>query len=57
MLKLFPRLLKLFRDVFFLSTLGCLEFILDYLGYFISCMGFLVHWLSMLFHNHLEIFL
>ncbi len=55
MLKLFPRLLKLFRHV--LNTLGCLEFILDYLGYFINCMGSLVRWLPMLVHKHLEVFL
>jgi hypothetical protein len=41
----------------FLSTLRCQGFILNYLGYFISCMGSLVCWLPMLFHKHLGVFL
>jgi hypothetical protein len=41
----------------FLGTIGCLGFILHYVGFFISCMGPLVHWSPMLFHGHLGDFL
>jgi hypothetical protein len=49
--------LNFFNTCSFFNTLECLEFILEYLGYFISCMGSLVHWLLILFHKHLEVFL
>jgi hypothetical protein len=42
---------------YFIGTRRCLSFILDYIGFFISCMGPLVHWLPMLFHRHLGVLL
>jgi hypothetical protein len=41
----------------FLGTIGCLGFILVYVGFFISCMDPLVCWLPMFFHKHLGDFL
>lgn len=53
-LNFFPRVLKLFLTYMcsFLGTIGCLGFILDYLAFFINCMGSFICWLPVFFQKH-----